>query len=237
MAWLYAAVLVVWGNLASALLGPSARLPGGSWAFVMSGAALIGVSLLFARATGLDRGALGLASAGVRGAAMAAAAAAVVALVAVALLRWVVPAIVGVELDYVPLARVTPIELGLHVMFFLPLGAVVPEELAFRGVLLGALTRGPGMRTGVAVSAAAFALWHAAVVVVTIGETTLGPASSWSVAAVIGGLIVVFGGGVVFALVRLRLGTLASAIAAHWAFNALVLLGLRYATPVPQLAP
>lgn len=235
MVWLYAAVLVIWGNLASALLASSARLPAGSWAFVMSGAALVGASLLFARAVDLDRDALGLRSNAVPGAAIGAAAGAVVALVGVALLRYLAPAIVGVQVDYAPLAQVTSTDLGAHIAFFLPLGAVIPEELAFRGVLLGALVRRGGVRTAAVSSAGAFALWHGAVVAATIGDTTIGPPSPWFVPAVLAGLLVVFGGGVVFALMRLRTATLASTTAAHWAFNALVLLGLWYTRPIPNL--
>jgi len=43
--WLFAALLVIWGNVVSSALGASARLPGGSWPFVVAGLILVGISL------------------------------------------------------------------------------------------------------------------------------------------------------------------------------------------------
>src|SRR2546426_951419 len=60
MIWLFAALLVIWGNLMPPLIGTSARLPGGSWSFVLAGAALVLVSMAAARAFSLDAQALGL---------------------------------------------------------------------------------------------------------------------------------------------------------------------------------
>jgi len=50
--WLFAAVLVLWGNLLHPLIGGSAVLPGGSWQFVAAGAVLVAFSLVGARALG-----------------------------------------------------------------------------------------------------------------------------------------------------------------------------------------
>ena len=61
----------------------------------------------------------------------------------------------------------------------------------------------------------------------TIRDTTLAPPSPWAGPAMLGALAVVFGGGVLFAALRLRTRTLASTIVAHWMFNAVVLVGLR----------
>ena len=47
MIWLFAALLVIWGNVVSSALGASARLPGGSWPFVVAGLILVGISLAF----------------------------------------------------------------------------------------------------------------------------------------------------------------------------------------------
>lgn len=221
-----AVFLVVWGNVASSLLGASAILPGGSWAFVVSGALLTVIVLAIARRARLDPAEIGLARNGMlAGALVGGASAALVALAGVAILRLVAPAVVGGAVDYEPLRRVAPGALTLHILFFLPLGAVLPEELAFRGVLFGMLRRASA-RAAVLGSAAVFALWHLAVAVVTVGDTTVGPPSIWFVPAIAGALLVVFGGGIVFALLRLRTGTLASTVAAHWIFNATVLVGL-----------
>ena len=222
----FAALLVVWGNVSSLLLGPSAWLPGGSWSFVIAGLLLIAVSLGDARAARLDWAAIGLGGDPLRGALLGLAAGIGAAGVGVATLRIVGPAIVGRAVEYAPLSTVTGPELARHGAFFLPLGDVLPEEVAFRGVLLGALTAGLAPRSAVLASGLVFALWHVAVVFGTIGDTTIGRPSPWFLPAALGALVVVFAGGAALAWLRLRTRTLATTIAAHWAFNVTVLVGL-----------
>src|SRR2546428_12181622 len=62
--WVFAALLVLWGNFLHPLIGSSAVLPGGSWQFALAGAVLIGVSVIAARIIGLSRESLGLRGAG-----------------------------------------------------------------------------------------------------------------------------------------------------------------------------
>jgi CAAX protease family protein len=109
-------------------------------------------------------------------------------------------------------------------MIIIPLQTVIPEELAFRGVLHGALNRAWGFR-GVAVAGSMlFGLWHIA--------TSLGLTSSNV------GFTRLFGGGVVgmlagvtlavfatgtagfvFSWLRRRSGSLIAPIALHWSLN------------------
>ncbi len=224
--WAFAALLVVWGNATTVLLGPTAALPGGSWAFAAAGAALALVSLSAARAVDLDTAALGLRGPHLRGALLGAALGGGLALAGIAALLVAAPLVVGHRVEYAPLVRVGASSLLLHVLVLLPLGVVVPEEIAFRGVLLGALARGRSARAAIVSAAAVFALWHGAVVVVTIGDTTLAPPSPWMPAGVAGALAVVAAGGVLFGWLRRRTGTLATTIFAHWIFNGAVLVGL-----------
>jgi uncharacterized protein len=111
-------------------------------------------------------------------------------------------------------------------MIIIPLQTVIPEELAFRGVLHGTLTRAWGFR-GVAVAGSLlFGLWHIA--------TSLGLTSSNV------GFTRLFGGGVVgmltgvtlaviataiagfvFSWLRRRSGSLIAPIALHWSLNGL----------------
>jgi uncharacterized protein len=111
-------------------------------------------------------------------------------------------------------------------MIIIPLQTVIPEELAFRGVLHGALNRAWGFR-GVAVAGSLlFGLWHIA--------TSLGLTSSNV------GFTRLFGGGVVgmlagvtlavtatavagfvFSWLRRRSGSLIAPIALHWSLNGL----------------
>jgi uncharacterized protein len=229
--WIFAVLVVLWGNLLHPLIGASAVLPGGSLQFVLAGAALIGGSLLAARSLGLNAEALGLRGAGAtRGVAIGALAAGVIALVDVAVLR-LAPSIIGQPIGYSPLARVSADELGRHIALYLPLGAVIPEELAFRGTLLGGLLARYRVRTAVMMSAAAFTLWHGTVAWSTVMETTMPVVLI--IPAVAAALVIVFVGGVIMAGLRIATGTLSSSIAAHWVFNAVVLVGLWTDRSVP----
>ncbi len=146
------------------------------------------------------------------------------------------PAITGRAIVYEPLSRVSASQLAEHIAVFLPLGVVLPEELAFRGTLFGLLRRA-GTRAAVVGSAVTFALWHAAVAVVTVGDTTLAPPSPWFVPAVAGALVVVFVGGIALAGLRLSARSLGASVAAHWTFNALLLVGLWATMPPQRLSP
>jgi membrane protease YdiL (CAAX protease family) len=228
---LFAALLILWGNLLHPLIGASAVLPGGSWQFVFAGAALVGVSLAAARIVGLNDAALGVRRAGaLRGAAIGALAAAAIAAVDVVVLR-LAPSIIGQPVSYAPLARVSADELGRHIALYLPLGAVIPEEVAFRGVLLGGLLTRYRVRTAVTVSAIAFALWHGTVAVFTVMNTSLPVVLI--IPAIAGALLIVFVGGVIMAGLRMATGTLTTSIAAHWVFNAVILVGLWTDRAVP----
>jgi membrane protease YdiL (CAAX protease family) len=222
--WLFAVLLVLWGNLLHPLLGGTAVLPGGSWQFVVAGAALVVVSIVAARAIGLDAAALGFRRAGAfRGALIGALAAGAIAAVDVLVLR-LAPAIIGQPVGYSPLERVSAEELGRHIALYLPFGAVIPEEVAFRGTLLAGLLQRYGIRTAVTASAIVFALWHGTVAVFTVINTTMPVVLV--VPAIAGALVVVFVGGVIMAGLRLATGSLAASIAAHWIFNAVILIGL-----------
>ena len=223
--WLFAILLVLWGNLLHPLMGSTAILPGGSWHFVIAGAALVAVSFFAARVLGLDAAALGLRPAGaLRGALVGAFAGAFVATGAAAIMRGVVPALIGQPVIYEPLSRVAAGDLSRHVAFFLPFGTVIPEEIAFRGTLLGGLLARYGVRSAVLASAIAFALWHGTVTFFTVMNTTMPVVLV--VPAIAGAFVVLFVGGLTMAGLRVTTGSLATTVAAHWAFNAVILVGL-----------
>ncbi|MGZ4514250.1 MAG: CPBP family intramembrane glutamic endopeptidase [Mycobacterium sp.] len=111
-------------------------------------------------------------------------------------------------------------------MVIIPLQTVIPEELAFRGVLHGALHRAWGFRGVALAGSLLFGLWHVA--------TSLGLTSSNV------GFTRVFGGGIVgmlagvtlavlatgaagfvFSWLRRRSGSLIAPIALHWSLNGL----------------
>ena len=222
----FGVLLVVWGNLLHRLIGDTAALPGGSAQFAIAGAALVAVSLLAARSLGLDASALGLARSGaLRGFGIGLVAGGAVAATAVAAAR-LVPLILGAPLVYGPLGGVPGDRLALHVAVFLPLGAVVPEEVAFRGTLLAGLVRQMGVRAAVVASAFTFALWHGFVAMATVADSTLGQTTGWWIFGFAAAMVVLFVGGAIMAILRTITGTLATSIAAHWAFNAVILVGL-----------
>lgn len=228
--WIYAAVLVVWGNAAAGLLGRTSVLPGGSVEFALAGVALVAISVAFARALGLDTAGVGLGGVDfARGAAVGAGLGLAGATAAVGALRLIAPAIVGQQVEYAPLAQVTGLELARHVTLLLPFGTVIPEELAFRGVLLGGLLRRLRQRDALIISGATFALWHLGVAAATVDDTTLGSPSPWFGLAIVVALAVVLLGGSGLAWLRLRTRSLATTIAFHWTFNVGLLLGLSYA--------
>ncbi|OLC55461.1 MAG: hypothetical protein AUH85_09245 [Chloroflexi bacterium 13_1_40CM_4_68_4] len=130
-------------------------------------------------------------------------------------------------IGYAPAAGVTSDALALHLVLFLPLGVALPEELAFRGVLLAGFARRTSLPRAVAASSLAFALWHATIVLPTIRETNLAGDPLLVALAVAAAPAVLFAGGIALAILRLRAGTLAASFAAHWAFNAVMLVGLR----------
>ena len=220
MIWLFAALLVVWGNVVAFLVEP--ELPGDDPIAVVLGVALAVVAILFARSRGLGAAELGL-RARWRELGVGAIVGALAALGGVLVLRF--PPLLGGPVTYRPVATVSDAELLRHLFFYLPLSVVLPEELAFRGALVGALRAAHGSTWAVAGSAFAFGLWHAVTILTTVVQTNL--AGPFFVLGVVGAFAVVFAGGVAFALLRLRTGTLATTIGLHWAFNAVILAGLR----------
>jgi membrane protease YdiL (CAAX protease family) len=225
--WPFAVLLVLWGNLLHPLIGATALLPGGSWHFVVAGVALVVVSLAAAGVLRLDAMSLGLRRAGaVRGAATGALAGGAIAAAAVAVMRAITPAVIGEPVVYEPLARVADDDLAAHILLFLPLGAVIPEEVAFRGTLLGGLLERYGVRLAIVASAITFSLWHGTVAVFTVMNTSMPVVLI--VPAIAGAFAILFIGGAMMAILRVATGTLMTSIAAHWAFNAIILIGLRY---------
>jgi membrane protease YdiL (CAAX protease family) len=223
--WTFAALVVVWGNVTSLALASTSVLPGGSGQYAIAGLALVAVALVVARGLGLGADELGLRGPHLRGAALGTALGGGVALGGIAALRFVAPLLVGQPVAYAPLAAVGGADLVRHLAVLLPLGVVIPEEVAFRGVLVGELARVVDRRATIALAAVAFALWHSWIVLATIGETTL-QGTAWTLVGIAGALAVVAAGGALFAWLRLRTGTLATTIAAHWSFNVVVLVGL-----------
>jgi uncharacterized protein len=117
----------------------------------------------------------------------------------------------------------------LTAFVLIPVGTVLFEEVAFRGVLWGLLQRrhGPWVATGV--SSALFGLWH---VLPSLGLATddqaigsaVGTGSSGQAVSVLGTVLFTGLAGVVFCELRRRSGSLLAPAGLHWATNALGVL-------------
>ncbi|MFD3744456.1 CPBP family intramembrane glutamic endopeptidase [Nocardia sp. NPDC058633] len=109
-------------------------------------------------------------------------------------------------------------------MIVIPLQTVIPEELAFRGVLHGTLDRVLGVRGLFAAGSLMFGLWHIAS---SFGLT----AGNKGLADIVGGGVLgqavgialavaaTAAAGVVFTWLRRRSGSLLAPIALHWSLN------------------
>jgi membrane protease YdiL (CAAX protease family) len=104
----------------------------------------------------------------------------------------------------------------------------IPEEFAFRGVLLGSSTALWGPRRATVATAILFGLWHIQPTLQTMSENrALGGASAQAagqVALVAGAVVVTFLAGLVFAWLRLRSRSLVAPVLAHVATNGLALV-------------
>ena len=111
-------------------------------------------------------------------------------------------------------------------MIIIPLQTVIPEELAFRGVLHGALGRAWGFRGVAAAGSLLFGLWHIATSLgltsSNVGFTRLfGGGLFGTVAGVVLAVAATAVAGFVFTWLRKRSGSLIAPIALHWSLNGL----------------
>lgn len=117
----------------------------------------------------------------------------------------------------------------LTAFVLIPVGTVLFEEVAFRGVLWGLLRRRHGTWVATGVSSALFGLWH---VLPSLGlaradqaiGNTVGTGSSGQALSVLGTVLFTALAGVVFCELRRRSGSLLAPAGLHWATNALGVL-------------
>ncbi len=111
-------------------------------------------------------------------------------------------------------------------MVVIPLQTVIPEELAFRGVLHGALNRAWGFRGVALAGSLLFGLWHVATSLgltsSNVGFTRLfGGGVAGMLAGVTLAVLATGAAGFVFSWLRRRSGSLIAPIALHWSLNGL----------------
>jgi membrane protease YdiL (CAAX protease family) len=114
----------------------------------------------------------------------------------------------------------------LAALVVVPLGTVLPEELAFRGLLLTLLGRGHGVRAATLLSSGLFGLWHilpslgGGVANAAIADAVGGDAAGTLLRVVVT-VCATSAAGVVLCVLRLRSGSLLAPVLAHWAVNGL----------------
>ncbi|WP_234343950.1 CPBP family intramembrane glutamic endopeptidase [Streptomyces sp. WM6372] len=116
-------------------------------------------------------------------------------------------------------------EVMLRVFVLVPVGTVLVEEIAFRGVLYGLVRRARGTVWATAVSSLLFGLWHVLpslhlatakpALTAVFGDSALG-----GVLAVVAAVVFTAAAGVLFCELRRRSGSLLAPMGLHWAVNA-----------------
>jgi membrane protease YdiL (CAAX protease family) len=196
----------------------------------LSGPAALGVGVLTgllilvawqARATLTD---LGLRPAGVP-AGLRWGAAAFGVVLAVLLVAAALPATRGFLHD--TRAQIDGSRLAHEILVSIAVLTAVPEEFAFRGVLLGTGLQLWGRWRAVLVTSGLFGLWHIAPTVTTMADNPAVNGAAGSLlgraGVVLGAVAVTFVAGLAFAWLRLRSGSLVAPVVAHIATNGLAL--------------
>ncbi len=174
-------------------------------------------ALAFARASGLSARELGLGRDRL-GAGIRLGSAAAVPVVAAYGVGAAVPALRPL-LDDQRVAGLGRGELAYQVLVRIPVGTVVWEEIAFRGVLRAALRRVlPEPWAGV-VGASVFGLWHIRPTAGALAVNGLAPGRQTRIVAVTGVVAGTAGAGALLSMLRERSGSLAAPVLLHLAAN------------------
>jgi membrane protease YdiL (CAAX protease family) len=112
-------------------------------------------------------------------------------------------------------------EIAYQVLVRIPIGTVLWEETAFRGVLLAALVRVLPPRVAIGTSAVAFGLWHIRPTLSAVAANDLASGLAGRTAAVLSGCVVTAAAGVLFTCLRIRSGSLLAPVLLHAATNCL----------------
>jgi membrane protease YdiL (CAAX protease family) len=120
----------------------------------------------------------------------------------------------------------------------IPLATVVPEELAFRGLLWGDLHRAYGDRIATIAASALFGLWHVTAALTespanSAVDAATGAGAGSTALRVVGIVVVTALAGAVLAELRRRSGSLLAPALTHWALNGAGTLFVLAADPPP----
>jgi tRNA pseudouridine32 synthase/23S rRNA pseudouridine746 synthase len=221
-----ATILVLFGNAAGIAAGPNVVTV--SWAAVAQSAGTVLIVIVASRWCGLSWAEAGISRTNLLRSSLIGAGIGL-ALAAVVLLALEAGAQLGTPITYQPLRGASISAVLMHAIVGLPLQTAIPEELAFRGLVLGLLMRKLTPMSATLVTSAIFVAWHLVVQVQTLAVTNF--ANPWEIVPAMGlAFAGLFAGGVIFALLRLRTRNLAAAVIAHWLFDAGLITGLFFLT-------
>ncbi|HUH07494.1 MAG TPA: CPBP family intramembrane glutamic endopeptidase [Egibacteraceae bacterium] len=114
-------------------------------------------------------------------------------------------------------------EVARWALFRVPLGTVILEEVAFRGVLLAAWAHEVGMVAAVVGSSVIFGLWHIVPTAQAARANRPGISPAWMVGAVAAGVVLTGLAGAALCWLRITSGSLLAPALAHTAANSLSL--------------
>jgi membrane protease YdiL (CAAX protease family) len=124
-------------------------------------------------------------------------------------------------------AQISGGRLGYQLGVSIVLLTAIPEEFAFRGVLLGSALRLWGPWRASLVTSALFGLWHIAPTLHTMSDNRAVAGAAASLAGqillVLGAIAVTSAGGLIFCWLRLRSRSLIAPVLAHAATNGVAL--------------
>ena len=211
-----AALVLVLVVLATHNLGGNLVLP--PTLYVPANLAVAAVLVGVARASGISWPEMGLARSRLsRGAVLGGAALLLVATILVS--AALVPATRSLFEDQ-RAANVEGATVAYQALIRIPLGTVVLEEVAFRGVLLAMLSRVSSRWAAVGWSSATFGLWHIVPTVEALQANRLAPSALGVTVAV----VATAGAGAMFCWLRLRSGSLVAPALAHVGTNSVALV-------------
>jgi membrane protease YdiL (CAAX protease family) len=124
-------------------------------------------------------------------------------------------------------ADLPPRAVAYHVLLRIPVGTSTFEEVAFRGVLLGALLAVVPAPAAVVWSSVVFGLWHVPPTIVSLRANDRPTRGAGAVGVVASAVVATSAAGVLFAGLRLVSGSLLAPVLAHWATNAGGMLAAR----------
>ena len=221
-----ATVLLFFGNAAGVAAGPNVVTV--SWASIAQTAGTLLIVIVASRWCGLTWADAGVGRTNLVRSTLIGAGIGL-GLAAVVLLALELGTLLGTPITYQPLHGATRSAVLNHALVGLPLLTAIPEELAFRGLLLGLWIQKLTPWSATLVTSAIFVAWHVTVQVQTLALTNFTSPGQIVLATslAVAGLFV---GGLIFAFVRLRTRNLAGAVMAHWLFDAGFVTGLYFLT-------